>query len=174
MANEKPTVRWQDLSGEERYRVIELLRKGEVEIKALCKNFGVSRQTLHRAREAADRAAIEALTKKRPGRKSPPASEAQVKDLQQEKKRLEKALHRMGQRYEIAQTLLDLQREAEQRTRPAREKKNPRPAGGSDPAGLFTRRPPKRMATNDDGPDAGHRNGGSAPLGGETADDADD
>ena len=28
MANEKPRVRWQDLSGEERYRVIELMLLG--------------------------------------------------------------------------------------------------------------------------------------------------
>ena len=60
MANEKPRVRWQDLNGEERYRVIELMRQGGVEIKELCRSFGVSRQTLYRAKEAADQADLRA------------------------------------------------------------------------------------------------------------------
>ena len=67
MAGEK-SLKWQQLSGEERYRVIELLRKGEVEIKELCRTFGVSRQTLYRAAEAADQASVAALTPKRRGR----------------------------------------------------------------------------------------------------------
>ncbi|GAJ18056.1 unnamed protein product, partial [marine sediment metagenome] len=55
------TMKWQELSGEERYRVVELVRKGEVSITELCQTFGVSRQTLYRALEAADQAAVEAL-----------------------------------------------------------------------------------------------------------------
>ena len=40
---------WKSLSGEERYRIVELARKGQVAISELCKTFGVSRQTLYRA-----------------------------------------------------------------------------------------------------------------------------
>ena len=44
---------WTQLTGQERYRVVTLARKGEVTVSQLCKTFGVSRQTLYRAMEAA-------------------------------------------------------------------------------------------------------------------------
>jgi len=154
--------------------VIEVMRKGQVEIKELCKSFGDSRQTLYRALEATDKASVEALTRKRRGRKAQPASEKQVKELQGEKKKLEKDLHRMSQRYEIAQTLLDLQRQAEQGKRLPGEKKNLRPADSADPKSLFTRRRPTRMARTDDGSSVGSEYGGSVPLAGSATNDADD
>ena len=63
------TLKWKTLSGEERYRVVELARKGEVPIRELCKTFGVSRQTLYRAMATTDRASSEALELKPRGRK---------------------------------------------------------------------------------------------------------
>ena len=68
MAEDRKQLKWKDLDGQERYRVVELIRKGEVQIQDLCKTFSVSRQTLHRAVAAADQAAIDALKSKPRGR----------------------------------------------------------------------------------------------------------
>ena len=106
-------MKWQELSGEERYRVVELARKGEIPIRELCRTFGVSRQTLYRAMEAADQASMAALEPKRRGRKPRPESEVQREELEQEKADLQKELGRWRQKYEIAKTILDLQRKAE-------------------------------------------------------------
>ena len=35
-------MKWKDLGGEERYRVLELARKGEMSLKQICETFGVS------------------------------------------------------------------------------------------------------------------------------------
>ena len=61
MTEPKKPLRWQDLTGQERYQVIELMRRPEVNIQELCRTFGVSRQTLYRAAEQADKAAVSAL-----------------------------------------------------------------------------------------------------------------
>ena len=106
-------MKWQDLSGEERYRLVELLRKGKASISELCRTFGVSRQTLYRALEAADQAAIEALKPKTRGRKPRPEWEVKAEELETEKEDLQKELHRWRQKYEVAKTILDLQRRAE-------------------------------------------------------------
>jgi transposase len=106
-------MKWQELSGEERYRVVELARKGEASISELCKSFGVSRQTLYRALEAADQAAIEALEPKRRGRKPRRESEVKAQELETEKEDLHKELSRWRQKYEVAKTVLDLQRKME-------------------------------------------------------------
>ena len=120
-----PKLKWQDLDGEQRYRAIELLRSGKVEIKGLCRTFGVSRQTLYRAAEAADKASVDALTPKPRGRKPQPKSRKQIQDLEQQARTLQKDLERMSQKYEIAQALLDLQRKAERGERLPGEKKTP-------------------------------------------------
>jgi len=113
MVEDRKQLKWKDLNGQERYRVVELIRKQEVQIQDLCRTFGVSRQTLHRAVAAADQAAIDALKSKPRGRRPEPAPDKQVKDLTKENHRLEKDLHQMSQRYEVAKALLDLQRKAE-------------------------------------------------------------
>ena len=156
MADEQQKrLRWQDLSGQQRYQVIELLRKQEVSVVELCRTFGVSRQTLYRAAEAADRASIAALTPKRRGRKPTPASGQQLRQLTSEKTKLEQELGQMRQKYEIAQALLDLQRKAERGERLPGEKKTvrPTPSPAAAGAGLAGTAPP--MAAGADGDDAG-------------------
>lgn len=103
-------MKWKDLSGEERYKVVEAARKGEMPITELCRTFGVSRQTLKIAMEKADRAAMDALMPKSPGRKSRSKEEAEVSAMRQEKDALERELGRWKQKYEIAMTFVDLQR----------------------------------------------------------------
>ena len=103
-------MKWKDLSGEERYRVVELVQAGKVEIRELCKTFGVSRQTLYRAIETVERAAMAALEPKKPGRRPKPQSEVKTEHLVGEKSRLEKELAQMKTRYEVTRTILDLER----------------------------------------------------------------
>jgi transposase-like protein len=161
MGDEK-RLKWQELSGEERYRVIELLRKGEVEVKELCRTFGVSRQTLYRAAEAADQASVAALTPKRRGRKPEPATGKQLRELEGEKKALAKQLERMSQKYEIAQALLDLQRKAERGERLPGEKKTVRTKKRAGAKGAGATGTHQGMAASDDGRSSGSdgRSGG--------------
>jgi transposase-like protein len=107
------TLKWKELSGEERYRVVELARQGEVALSELCKTFGVSRQTLYRAMEAADRAAAEALEPKKRGRKPRAASEARSTELEASNAGLHKELEHWKTKYQVARTLLDLERKLE-------------------------------------------------------------
>jgi transposase-like protein len=156
--------KWRDLSGQERYRVVELARKGTVEIAELCRTFGVSRQTLYRALEAADRASVEALTPKRRGRKARAATGKKLAQMQAEQTKLQKALHRMSQRYEVAQALLDLQRRAERGERLPGEKKTLRPIRPADPGSAPARGTRTNLAGGDDGQRTGSETVGPASL----------
>jgi transposase-like protein len=156
--------KWKNLNGEERYRVVELARKGEVGISELCRTFGVSRQTLYRALEAADRASVEALTPKRRGRKLRPASRKKLAEVEAQKVKLEKELFRMSQRYEVAQALLDLQRKAERGERLPGEKKTlraNRPASPTSTPSAGTKTP---LAGGRDGERPGCETDSTAPL----------
>jgi transposase InsO family protein len=73
---------WKELSGQERYRVVEMARQGELAVSEVCRTFGVSRQTLHRAMKAADRASAEALEPKSRGRKPRIASEIRASECE--------------------------------------------------------------------------------------------
>jgi transposase len=157
-------LRWQNLSGEERYRVVELWKQGKVEMKELCQTFGVSRQTLYRALERADQASVEALTPKRRGRKPAPASHKHLREVQSEKANLEEELLRMTQRYEIAQALLDLQRKAERGERLPGEKKTSRAKRRSNPRVDGRPGTTKAMAGGDDGAGAGSEDVDSGSL----------
>jgi transposase-like protein len=59
------------------------LREGKVSIKALCRSFGVSRQSLRPAVDKADQAAMEALTPKSPGRKGKSKEQVEVEAMKQ-------------------------------------------------------------------------------------------
>jgi len=122
-------IKWTDMSGEERFRVVELARQGEMSIKELCETFGMSRQTLSRAMEKADEAAMAALEPKAPGRKPKPVDQVKAQQLEQETDRLQKDLKHWQTKYEVAKTLIDLQRKIERGERlpgeaKASEKKN--------------------------------------------------
>jgi transposase-like protein len=103
-------TKWKDLTGEERYQVVEMALAGKAEVAELCRTFEMSRQTLYRAMDKASKGAAEALEPKLPGRKSQPLSEQKVSELQKDKSRLEKELKHMTQRYEVAKTILELER----------------------------------------------------------------
>lgn len=107
------TLKWKQLSGEERYRVVEMARKGEVAVKELCRTFGVSRQTLYRAMAAADRASAQALEPKKRGRKPRPASEVRSTELAASNAGLHKQLEHWKTKYQVVRTMLDLERKLE-------------------------------------------------------------
>ncbi len=54
-------LKWKNLDGQQKYEIVELARKQGTQVQEVCKTFGISRQTLYRAMDAADTAAIEAL-----------------------------------------------------------------------------------------------------------------
>lgn len=103
-------MKWKDLSGEERYRIVEMARKGEVPVKQLCRTFGMSRQTLNVAMEKADRAAMEALEPKKAGRKGRSKEQIDITKLNKQKNLIEKDLDHWKQKYDIAMTFVDLHR----------------------------------------------------------------
>jgi transposase-like protein len=111
----KRALTWKELSGQERYRVMMLARKGEVAVGELCKTFGVSRQTLYRAMEAADQAAMEALEPKKRGRKPTPVLEVETKDLTASNAGLKKELDHWKTKYEVAKTFIELERQLEEK-----------------------------------------------------------
>jgi transposase-like protein len=112
----KRALTWKELSGQERYRVVMLARTGEVAVSQLCKTFGVSRQTLYRAMEAADQAAMEALEPKKRGRKPTPVSEVQAKELTVSNAGLKKELDHWKTKYEVAKTFIELERQLEEKS----------------------------------------------------------
>lgn len=103
-------MKWKDLSGEERYRVVEMARSKEVSIKELCETFGVSRQTLNRAVKTADEAAARALEPKTPGRKARTLNEQEITELSGQVEGLNKELEHWKTKYEVAEAFLDLAR----------------------------------------------------------------
>jgi transposase-like protein len=103
-------MKWTNLSGEERYRVVEMARKGDVPLTEICKNFGVSRQTLYRAMHKADEASALALEPKRPGRKSKTPDEQAVTELNGQVEGLQKEMEQWRTKYEVAKAFLDLER----------------------------------------------------------------
>ncbi len=106
-------MKWKLLSGEERYRVVELARSGQVDKKELCRTFGVSRQTLNRAIRHADEASVSALEPKQAGRPGKSTEETELTTLKQDNKKLEKRLREAEQRFEVAKAFLELQRKLE-------------------------------------------------------------
>lgn len=164
MADASKPVRWQQLSGEQRYRVLELLNKGAVEVAELSRTFGVSRQTLYRALAMAQAAGIAALTPKPAGRKPPPAAQQKLTELQTEKKKLERELLLTRQKYEVAEALLDLQRRLDRgESLPGEKKARNRPSR-TDTSGAGPTGGGKRMVPSSDGGDTGDHAGSAGPV----------
>ncbi len=164
MADESKPPRWRQMSGEQRYRLLELLNKGAVEVSELSRTFGVSRQSLYRALAMAQAAGIAALTPKPAGRKARPATQQKLTELQAEKKKLERELYLTRQKYEVAEALLDLQRRLDRGEplpgeKKARNRKSRTATSGAGPTGEG-----KRLVPRSDGSGAGDLAGGVGPV----------
>ena len=156
---------WKTMTGEERYRVVEMARKGEKSKKEICETFGVSRQTLNRALEKVEQAAMEALEPKRAGRKGKSEEEKQIMELSKRQSSLEKDVKHWKTRYEVAQAFIDITREQEEaelrvernRRKRERRKQKKKPRSGPKSAARKARSDGSgaRMAEKDDGIGAG-------------------
>ena len=144
---------WKTMTGEERYRVVEMARKGEKSLKELCETFGVSRQTLTRALEKVEQAAMTALEPKPRGRKGKSEEEKRITELSKTQSSLEKEVEHWKTRYEVAKAFIDLTREQEEaevrternRRKRERRKQKKKPRSGTKPAA---------RAAGSDGPEA--------------------
>jgi transposase-like protein len=162
-------MEWKDLTGEERYRIVEMARKGKTPITKICETFGVTRQTLTKAIATAEEAAKMALATKKPGRKEKSEEEKRITELSKTQSSLEKDVEYWKTRYEVAQTYIDVTREEEEqmernrrkRERQKQKKKKPRKSKGTpkssrkvsgDGGGT-------RLAIIDGGADSGNTNG---------------
>ena len=139
MATEKP-LKWKDLDGGQKYKVVELAKKPETSVTDLCRTFGVSRQTLYRAMDLTDKAATAALTAKRKGRPPTPVVEKDLQVLHVRNKQLESDLKQEKLKNQVAQALLELHRKAERQQRMSSGEKTGRKqgrasTGGSDGSG---------------------------------------
>ena len=108
-------MQWKDLTGEERYRVVEMARRGTKTITELCETFGMSRQTLTKAIAKAEAAMKEALKPKPTGRKKKSEAEQQITTLSKQASSLEKDVAHWKTRYEVAQAYIDIVHEQEER-----------------------------------------------------------
>jgi len=152
MPSESPSrLKWRDLDGQQKYEVVELARRQGMPIQELCTTFGVNRQTLYRAMEAADKAAIDALSPKPKGRPLVPVTQKEIQDLRRRNQELEQDLKRQKLKNEVAQALLDLQRKAERGQKLPGEKKQSRKHGPRNPSGPGPAGACGGMATKDDG-----------------------
>lgn len=148
-------MKWKEMTGPERYRVVEMARRGEKSQKEICETFGVSRQALSKAMEKVSQAAMEALEPKRSGRKGKSQEQKKVTELSQRATSLEKDVHHWKTRFEVAQAFIELSREQERRERGQGKKKkrcktSQGTTGSVDRSGKMV-----RLATVDDGPGTG-------------------
>ena len=151
MPTETPRqLKWRDLDGQQKYEVVELARKQGVQVKELCQAFGVSRQTLYRAMEVADKASIEALSPKPKGRPPVPLPQKDIQALRARNKELEQDLKRQKLKNEVAQALLDLQRKFDRGQKLPGGKKTGRKPSQPNATGSGRPGPARRMAPGDD------------------------
>ena len=117
-------MKWKDMTGQERYRVVEMARRGDRPITEICRTFAVSRQALNRAMEKASEAAMQSLAPKKSGRKGKSAEEQEITELTKKTTGLEKTVEHWKTRYEVAQAFIDLMRETDRDAgRSSRKKK---------------------------------------------------
>jgi transposase-like protein len=103
-------MKWREMDTETRFQIVEMALSGKATPGELCKSFGMSRQTLHRAMEKAREAMREALAPKPAGRPARPESDLAIKELRKDKAGLEKELEHWKTKFEVAKTLLELER----------------------------------------------------------------
>jgi len=160
---------WKEMSGEERYRVVELAQSGTVSMSELCETFVVTRQTLGRAMEKAQEGARAALEPQRPGRKGKSEEEERITELSKRQSSLEKEVEQWKTRYEVMKRFAELAREQlhggeEGKVVRLDQKKRRRPTKSSS-GKLLSRRDGAPVAGGGDGGGAGDRGGEPAAVG---------
>ena len=159
-------MNWKDLNGEERYRIVEMARKGTKPITEICKAFGVTRQTLTKAIATAEAAARTALEPKKSGRKIKSEEEQKITELSKTQSSLEKEVEHWKTRYEVAKDYIDVVHEAEDRNarnqrkseRQKQKKKKPRRRTGKSSRASSGAAGGPKLAVIDGGTDSGDTN----------------
>lgn len=173
-------MKWKELSGPDRYQAIRMLMEGTVSMAELSRTFEVSRQTLSRARELAEQAAMDALEPKQPGRKGKSDTDRQIEALQQTAAQLRKDLALEKKKVQIAQAFLDLERRMErgeplvgEGKKKNRDKRRRRAARRKPKTQTRPRLPgnPKGMAEKTDGVVSGNDPAGAGALAAEKTGD---
>jgi transposase-like protein len=159
---------WKEMSGEERYRVVELARSGTVSMSELCETFAVTRQTLGRAMEKAQEGARAALEPQRPGRKGKSEEKERITELSKKQSSLEKEVEQWKTRYAVMKKFAELARkkiEGDEEGKVVRldQKKRRRPRKSSS-GKLLARRDGAPVAGGDDGGGAGDHGGEPAAV----------
>jgi predicted DNA-binding protein YlxM (UPF0122 family) len=149
-------MKWKEMTGEERYRVVEMARRGEKSLKEICETFGVRRQALSKAVEKVSQAAMEALEPKRSGRKGKSQEQKKMSDLSQRTSSLEKDVQHWKTRFEVAQAFIELSREQERRERRQEKKKKRYKTSQATTGSVHRPGQTARLAPVDDGRGAGH------------------
>jgi transposase-like protein len=102
------------MTGEERYRVIELATTGKMPMKEICQSFGVSRQTLNQAMEKTKQASMTALSPKKPGRKGKSEEQQKIMTLSKQISSLKNDVEHWKTRYDVAHAYIEITRDAVQ------------------------------------------------------------
>ena len=175
-------MQWSELSPEEKYHVVELAESRAMPVTELCATFGVSRQTLHAAREKARVAAVAALAPQPPGRRPRSPEAEDVAALKAGQARTQAEVTHWKQRYEAAMAFLELERKLARgeslpgETQEAKKKSSRRERRAAERARAKTERraataagvpppgPAGTLAGGDDGTGDGPNPGGPAPL----------
>jgi len=159
---------WKEMTGPERYRVVEMARSGAMQLKDICETFQVSRQMLDRAIAKVEEAAMEALEPKAPGRKPATEEAQQITALLKKAYSLEQDLEHWKKRYEVAQTFIEILRDHNDETpkRPAssgnaKKHKKKRPRRKRVSRSVSEHGSTERLVEGDDGAGASDDNGES-------------
>ena len=104
-------VRWQEMTGKEKSRGVEMARRGEKPGTEICETFGVSRSVLYKAMEKAESAAMSVLEPKTPGRKPKSEEAMRITELSKKNASLEDEKNQWKSRYEVAKAFIDITRE---------------------------------------------------------------
>lgn len=159
---------WKEMSGEERYRVVELAQSGTVSMNKLCETFAVTRQMLGRVVEKAKEGARAALEPQRPGRKGKGEEDQRITELSKKQSSLEKEVSHWKMRYEVAQAYIDLMRQQGREEVPEAmsDQKKPRRKRRGSSGKLLARRDGPVLSVVDDGAGVGGHGGEPAAVAG--------
>lgn len=161
-------MKWEKMEAEERMRVVELARSGEVNITQLCEEFGMTRQSLRRAMEKMDEAALDALKPKKRGRKPPTQGQQRIRQLEQEKAQLQNQLEELQTKYEVASKYIELSRTVgSEGAKKKRRRSEGRASRRSRRAQMVREALGRGAGDNGTGPEAveGEEEGGDEPQG---------
>jgi transposase-like protein len=157
-------MKWKEMTGQERYRVVEMARRGESPMTEICRTFTVSRQALNRAMEKTSQVAMQSLEPRKPGRKGKSAEAQEITELMRETTVLQKTVKHWKTRYEVAHAFIELMRKPNHDTVPSVKKKKRLKVTRLPAKKVFESGAETGLAKHDDGRNTGDSIEESQPL----------